>query len=137
MEQFKGKTTLIVNTATDCQFTKQYAEMEFFYREYKDKGFHIIAFPSGNFGHSSGNTEAHIEFCKNKFDITFTIALKCHVNKEPLPGVYEYLRKFCKNEKEIDGDFEKFLLLKNGNILNFSPQTTISEFKNIIIEDLG
>lgn len=136
MNAFKGKTILIVNTADECEYTNQYAELESFYRNNKDRGFEIIAFPSGNFGHNPGKTEDHLKFCKDSFDISFTIALKSHVNKEPYGAVFQYLKESVKGGQDIEEDFEKFLILKDGSILNFSPDKTILEFEDVIIKDL-
>ena len=73
MHDFQDKTVLIVNTASESEFTNQYKDLELFYRKYKDKGFEIVAFPCGQFKQGEPNgTEYHLNFCKENF-ISFTI----------------------------------------------------------------
>lgn len=137
MLDYKDKTVLIVNTASRCGFTSQYEELEKFYKANKDKGFEIIAFPCHQFGaQEPGTMEEILDFCKTNFDVTFKIAEKTDVNGDTANELFKYLRYSVKGGKDISWNFEKFLILKDGSILNFSPDTTIDKFQDIIIKDM-
>src|SRR6476619_1708064 len=77
LAKYKGKKILIVNTASKCGFTPQYAELEKLYETYKDKNFVILGFPANNFGQQEPGTNTEIkEFCKKNFGVTFPMAEK-------------------------------------------------------------
>lgn len=138
MHDFQDKTVLIVNTASESEFTNQYKDLELFYRKYKDKGFEIVAFPCGQFKQGEPNgTEYHLNFCKENFDITFTIALKSWVNGDDAVSLFKYLKQEGKDNQEVSDNFEKFLILKGGKILNFNSETTIWDIEDVILKDLG
>lgn len=126
LEKFKGKTLLIVNVASKCGFTNQYADLEIIYKKYKSKGLEILAFPCNQFGaQEPGNAEEIKAFCTSQYDITFEIFRKIDVNgpteeplfkflKEKLPGVLGF--------KNIKWNFTKFLIDKNGMpVKRYSP----------------
>lgn len=138
MDKYKGKTVLIVNTASRCGFTEQYESLEKFYKANKEKGFEILAFPCNQFGNQEpAEMNEIIEFCQTRFNVTFDIALKSEVNGENAIELYKYLKKTAKGNNDIGWNFEKFLVLRDGSILNYSPDTTISDIENTIISDLG
>ncbi|MEA2701223.1 MAG: glutathione peroxidase, partial [Myxococcales bacterium] len=77
LADFKGQVLLVVNTASECGYTPQYAGLESLYREYKGRGFAVLGFPSNDFGGQEPGSEAEIKnFCSTKFDVTFPLFQK-------------------------------------------------------------
>ena len=118
LSDYKGKVLLIVNVASKCGNTKQYAGLEKIYEKYKSQGFEILAFPCNDFGGQEPGTNEEIkEFCSSTYNVSFKLFDKVKVlGKEKAP-LYERL---TNNSVTATGDvkwnFEKFLIDKNGNI---------------------
>jgi glutathione peroxidase len=119
---YRDKIVLIVNVASKCGFTPQYKGLEELYTKYKDKGFVILGFPANNFmGQEPGSNEEIQSFCSLTYGVTFPMFSKIDVkgkNKHPL---YGYLTDKKTNPKfggDITWNFNKFLIGKNGEILN-------------------
>ena len=91
--KYKGKTLLIVNTASACGFTPQYAGLEALYQQYKDQGFEVLAFPCNQFGkqEKGDNTEIK-QFCDLNFNISFELFSKIEVNGENTHPLYQHLK---------------------------------------------
>ena len=119
-KQFKGKKILIVNTASQCGFTKQYAELEKLYETYKGK-LVIIGFPANNFGGQEPGTNAEIKtFCTGKYNVTFPMASKVSVKGDDIAPLFDWLTHKSKNgvmDAEIKWNFTKFLLDENGVLI--------------------
>ncbi|OUR98481.1 glutathione peroxidase [Halobacteriovorax marinus] len=125
---YKGKVLLIVNTASKCGFTPQYAGLEELYKSYKSKGLEILAFPCNQFGEQEpGTSEDIASFCDLQFNITFPLFDKIDVNGENSHPLYEYLKKEAPGllgSKKIKWNFTKFLVSKDGEaIKRYSPQS--------------
>jgi glutathione peroxidase len=118
LSDYKGKVLLIVNVASKCGFTPQYEGLENIYKKYNDKGFEILAFPCNDFGEQEPGTNDEIRtFCESKYDVTFPLFDKIEVlgdNKSPL---YERLINNSEPTGDIDWNFEKFVIDKNGDIV--------------------
>ncbi|HEY0679860.1 MAG TPA: glutathione peroxidase [Chitinophagaceae bacterium] len=119
--KFKGKNILIVNTASKCGFTPQYAELQQLYETYKNK-LVIVGFPANNFGQQEPGTIADIqEFCKKNYGVTFPMAEKVSVTGDDIHPLFQYLtdeaRKIGAEEPIIKWNFTKFLLDKNGKLI--------------------
>lgn len=141
LEDYKGKVLLIVNTASECGFTPQYAELEQLYKEYKDKGLEILAFPSDNFGHQEPlNGEALQGFCQKNYGVTFPVFEKVDVKGDKAVPLFNFL-----SSKKLNGkfnatpkwNFQKYLVNKNGEVVTYyysitSP--TSSKIKKAIEE---
>jgi glutathione peroxidase len=121
LSQYKGKVVLIVNVASKCGFTKQYAGLEKLYESHKEKGLVVLGFPANNFGgQEPGSNEQIKEFCSTKFDVSFPMMAKISVKGEDKHAVYKFL-----TEKETAGDFageikwnfNKFLIGRDGKIV--------------------
>ncbi len=147
--QFEGKVLLIVNTASKCGFTPQFAGLEKLNQKYKDKGLVVIGFPCNQFKEQDPGTDSQIEeFCQINYGVSFQIMKKIDVNGSSADPIFEYLKeqapteaynglkakaakalfKTISNSVEKDSDikwnFTKFLISKDGNtIKRYSPTT--------------
>ncbi len=119
LADYKGKVLLIVNVASYCGFTKQYAGLEKIYRDYKDKGFEILAFPCNQFGEQEPGTNEEIKnFCSSKFDVTFKLFDKVDVKGKDKSPLYLILTdNEVTGKADIKWNFEKFLIDKDGNVV--------------------
>ena len=128
LSQYRGKTLLIVNTATGCGFTPQYEGLEKLYRTYKEQGFEILDFPCNQFGKQApGSNEEIHQFCTLKYDVSFPQFAKIDVNGENEDPLYTYLKSQQKGllGNKIKWNFTKFLVDKNGNVIDrFAPTDT-------------
>lgn len=120
LSDYKGKVLLIVNVASYCGFTKQYTGLEQIYKQYKDKGFEILAFPCNQFGQQEPGTNEEIKnFCSSKFDVTFKLFDKIDVNGKDKSPLYEVLtNNEVTGKADIKWNFEKFLIDKDGNVVS-------------------
>ncbi|MBE0538551.1 MAG: glutathione peroxidase [Ignavibacterium sp.] len=120
LSDYNGKVLLIVNVASYCGFTKQYSGLEKIYKEYKDKGFEILAFPCNQFGEQEPGTNEEIKnFCSSKFDVTFKLFDKINVNGKDKSPLYSILTdNEITGKADIKWNFEKFLIDKDGNVVS-------------------
>lgn len=128
LEKFKGKVLLIVNTASACGFTPQYAGLQELYDKYKDKGLEVLAFPCNQFGaQESGSDEEIKKFCDLKFNIKFPLFSKIEVNGDGAHPLFNYLKDQqpgLMGTKAIKWNFTKFLVDKEGKVIErFAPKT--------------
>jgi glutathione peroxidase len=127
LSDYNGKVLLIVNVASECGYTPQYKGLEEIYKKYKDKGFEILAFPCNDFGaQEPGANEQIKEFCSTIYGVTFKLFDKIKIlgpNKSPL---YQRLtNNKVTPRSDIRWNFEKFIISKNGEIVNrFSSSVT-------------
>jgi glutathione peroxidase len=125
----KGKVLMIVNVASRCGYTPQYAGLESLYRRYKNQGFVILGIPSNDFGQQEPGTNSEIkQFCQRKYDVTFPMMSKVSVaGNNPIP-LYQYLTDKGQNPKtggDIKWNFTKFLIGRDGTVVaRFEPQVT-------------
>lgn len=128
LSDYKDKVLLIVNTATGCGFTPQYAGLEAMYKKYKDKGFEILDFPCNQFlGQAPGTAEQIHTFCTSKYNISFKQFAKIEVNGKNEEPLYRYLKEQQKGfgGSKIKWNFTKFLVARDGKIVKrFGPATT-------------
>lgn len=131
MEQYKNKVVLVVNVASHCGYTKQYAGLEELYQKYKSKGLVILGVPSNDFGSQEPGTNEEIkEFCSTKYSVTFPMMSKVNVKGENKIALYSWLTSTGEDsevDNEVQWNFEKFLIGKNGEIMkryesNITPQ---------------
>ena len=125
--EFKGKKILIVNTASECGFTPQYADLETLSKDYKDK-LVVVGFPANNFGGQEPGSNAEIgAFCQKNYGVTFPMAAKVSVKGDDTAPIFKYL-----TEKDLNGvknttilwNFTKFLLDENGKLIDSFISTT-------------
>jgi glutathione peroxidase len=121
---YKGKKILVVNTASQCGYTKQYAGLQKLYETYKDK-LVIVGFPANNFGQQEPGSNVEIgEFCKKNYGVTFPMAAKVSVKGDDQAAIFKWLCNKTQNgvmDAEIKWNFGKFLLDEKGNLLNYFP----------------
>jgi glutathione peroxidase len=128
MDTYKGKTILVVNTASKCGLTPQFEGLENLYRKYKDKGFVVLGFPCNQFANQEPGDEKSIaEGCLINYGVTFPMFSKIEVNGENAHPIYKYLKKELRGflSSKIKWNFTKFLIDAEGNpVKRFSPSTT-------------
>ena len=160
LSNYKGKVLLIVNTATGCGFTPQYKELQELYTEFKDQGFEILDFPCNQFANQApGNNEEIHTFCTGRFGITFPQFAKIDVNGEKAIPLYKWLTenttfngfgkspmgfvlsgmvkksdKDYKNNGNIKWNFTKFLINRDGNIVERFEPTDMKNLKSKIMK---
>ena len=127
MDAYKGKTILIVNTASNCGLTPQFEGLEELYQKYKNKDFVILGFPCNQFANQEPGDEKSIaEGCLLNYGVTFPMFSKIEVNGDNAHPIYKYLKRELRGlfGSKIKWNFTKFLIDKNGNpIKRFSPTT--------------
>lgn len=127
LRDYKGRVLLIVNTASECGFTPQYAGLEKLYQRYFEQGLRILAFPCNQFGQQEpGDNEEIQQFCETKFHLTFPVMAKVDVNGETADPLFVYLRRALPGIMGTEGikwNFTKFLIDRSGRpIKRFAPK---------------
>jgi glutathione peroxidase len=124
LSAYQGKVVLIVNVASRCGFTPQYAGLEALYEKYKDRGFTILGFPANNFGAQEPGTNEEIKtFCSSRYNVTFPMYSKISVKGDDKAPLYQFLTDAAGGE--IQWNFTKFLVDKNGKVVaRFEPKVT-------------
>ena len=120
LSDYKGKVLLIVNVASKCGFTKQYDGLQKMYDEYKDQGFEILGFPCNDFGSQEpGKNKEIAEFCSLNFNVTFPMFDKVHVRGNNRAPLFDILtNNSATGTSSIKWNFEKFIIDKNGNVVD-------------------
>jgi glutathione peroxidase len=118
-DQFKGKTILVVNVASQCGFTKQYTELQLLYEQYKDKGLVVIGIPSNQFGGQEPGSNKEIKnFCETNFNITFPMTEKVNVKGENAHELYIWAQENYGKSTIPKWNFHKILINKEGKVQN-------------------
>jgi glutathione peroxidase len=118
LDQFRGKVLLVVNTASFCGNTPQYADLQIMYEQYNDKGFEILAFPANNFGQQEPGTNAEIKnFCYTRYSLTFPLFSKISVKGPDKHPLYQYLTEQSPFPGEVEWNFQKYLVDRSGNVV--------------------
>jgi glutathione peroxidase len=117
---WRGQVLLIVNVASECGFTPQYAGLEALYRAHRDQGFAVLGFPCDQFGHQEPGTEGEIKsFCELNYGVTFPLFAKIDVNGDNAHPLYRHLKAARKGllGSAIKWNFTKFLVGRDGSVL--------------------
>jgi len=121
LEKFRGKVLLLVNTASYCGFTPQYAGLEALYRRYKERGFEVLGFPCNQFGAQEPGSSAQIgAFCEKNFGVTFPLFARIDVNGPHAHPLYRFLKRQKPGlfgMERISWNFTKFLLDRQGTVV--------------------
>jgi glutathione peroxidase len=128
LDEFKGRVLLIVNTASKCGFTPQYAGLEELFRKYKERGLAVLGFPCNQFGaQEPGSAEQIGSFCESNYGVSFPLFAKINVNGPDAHPLYRYLK--CKKSgifgtESIKWNFTKFLVNRQGKVVDrYGPRT--------------
>lgn len=132
LADYRGQVLLIVNTASECGFTPQYAGLESLYGQYRDQGFSVLGFPCNQFGgQEPGDSEAIGQFCSTRFHVSFPLFAKIDVNGADAHPLYRHLvkaRPGILNTEAIKWNFTKFLVGRDGEVLaRYAPTTRPEE----------
>jgi glutathione peroxidase len=125
---YRGQVLLVVNVASRCGFTGQYAGLEALHRQYRDRGFSVLGFPCNQFlAQEPGGDEAIQSFCKLTYDVSFPVFGKIAVNGAAAAPLYRWLKESAPGllgTRAIKWNFTKFLIGRDGNVVNrFAPLT--------------
>jgi glutathione peroxidase len=141
LSEFQGRVMLIVNSASKCGFTPQYAGLEALYRAYKDRGFEVLAFPCNQFGgQEPGNPEEIGAFCEKNYGVSFPVFAKVDVNGPGAHPLFNFLKRerpgFLGSER-IKWNFTKFLIDRKGRVLRrYGPSTKPAALATVLEEKL-
>jgi glutathione peroxidase len=130
---YKEKVLLIVNTASQCGFTPQLRDLEIIYKKYKGRGFEVLAFPSNDFKQDPGENGQIASFAEKNYEVTFPFFAKGSVSGPQKQAVYAFLtsQKSGVLFKEVQWNFEKFLVDRNGRVLERWSSMTSPNSKSI------
>lgn len=124
MDSLKGKKVLIVNVASKCGLTPQYAQLEELYKKYKDQDFIILGFPSNDFKEQEPGTNSEIkEFCTLNYGVTFPIMDKVKVIGSRKAPIYKWLTEKSQNgefDAEVQWNFQKFMINSEGQVVGYA-----------------
>lgn len=124
LKKFKDKNILIVNTASHCGYTSQYADLQ----KIQSDSLVVIGFPCNQFGNQEPGTDEQIkEFCTVSFGITFPISEKIYVNGPDAHPIYKYCKDKAIEGKDIAWNFEKFLISTDGSIKHYPSSYKVSD----------
>ena len=129
LSDYRGQPLLIVNVASRCGFTPQYAGLEALYRKHAGEGLVVLGFPCDQFGHQEPGDEAEIRaFCSTRYDVTFPMFAKIEVNGPEAHPLYQHLKQSAKGLLGTEGikwNFTKFLVDRNGAVVKrYAPTDT-------------
>ncbi|MFD1788703.1 glutathione peroxidase [Sphingomonas floccifaciens] len=131
LSPYAGKVLLIVNTASKCGFTPQYAGLEALHRRYADRGFAVLGFPCNQFGKQEPGDAAEIaNFCSLTYDVTFPVFAKVDVNGEGAAPLFQHLKHAAPGllgSEAIKWNFTKFLVGRDGKVVDRYAPTTKPE----------
>jgi len=127
LADYKGKKIMIVNVASECGLTPQYAQLEELYKTFGPNGFVVLGFPANNFGGQEPGTNQEIQgFCTKNYGVTFPMFAKISVKGDDIHPLYQFLTQIRLNgvvEAPVTWNFQKFLIDENGKLIDFLPPT--------------
>jgi glutathione peroxidase len=125
LADYRGKVLLVVNTASQCGSTPQYAGLEGLWRHYRDRGLVVLGFPSNDFGAQEPGSEAEIKtFCSTMFKVSFPLFSKVHVKGDEQAPVYRFL---AADYGEPKWNFHKYLVGRDGKVIKAFPTAIAPE----------
>ena len=142
LSRYRGKVLLIVNTASECGFTPQYAGLEQLYRQYREHGLEVLGFPCNQFKHQEPGTEAEIgAFCEKNFGVSFPLFAKVDVNGGNAHPLFRHLKREAPGvlgTEAVKWNFTKFLVDREGRVIKrYAPRTKPEEISADIEALLG
>lgn len=140
LSAYRGKVLLIVNTASQCGFTPQYAGLEALYQKYKDRGFAVLGFPCNQFGSQEpGGEEEIAAFCKQNYGVSFPMFAKIEVNGSHTHPLFARLKANAPGilgTEAIKWNFTKFIINTDGTIHSRHAPTVTPESLSAVIEGI-
>ena len=138
LADYAGKVTLVVNVASKCGFTPQYAGLEELYTRHKERGLVVLGFPCDQFGHQEPGDEAAIrDFCQVNYGVTFPMFAKVEVNGPGTHPLYRHLKRARRGllgSQAIKWNFTKFLVGRDGEVLRrYAPSETPAQIETDIV----
>ena len=132
-----GKVVLVVNTASKCGFTPQYAGLEALWERYRDRGFEVIGFPCNQFGgQEPGDAEEIAQFCSVNFGVSFPLMGKVEVNGDGAPPLWQWLKDEARGvfgSRRVKWNFTKFLVGRDGRVVRrFGPGVTPEKIGKVV-----
>ena len=128
LAEYKGKVVLIVNVASRCGFTKQYADLQQLFEKYEAKGVVILGFPANNFmGQEPGSDVEIKKFCSTKFNVKFPMFSKISVKGDDMAPLYKFLTSKAQNgvaDSKVKWNFQKYLINKKGQLVTSFDSST-------------
>ena len=142
LARYRGKVLLIVNTASGCGFTPQYAGLEALYRQFRERGVEVLGFPCNQFrGQEPGSAAEIGAFCEKNFGVTFPLFAKIEVNGAGAHPLFRYLKIEAPGllgTRSIKWNFTKFLVGRDGRVLRrYAPKTTPEQIAGDIAQLLA
>ncbi|MFJ7753967.1 glutathione peroxidase [Peribacillus muralis] len=137
LEEYRGKVVIIVNTASKCGFSPQYDDLQSLYVQYEEQGLVVLGFPCNQFLNQEPGDDLEIDsYCKLNHGVTFPMFAKVNVNGKEAHPLFSYLAENAPGlmgSKSIKWNFTKFLIDREGNIINrYAPKTKPMEFESDI-----
>lgn len=132
LSDLKGKVILVVNVASYCGFTPQYAGLQALHKELESKGFAVLGVPANEFGAQEPGSDGEIKtFCETKFGVTFPMASKVVVKGNGQHPLYQWLTSSATPKGDVKWNFEKFLIDRGGNIVGRFDSRVSPESKEL------
>ncbi|MDI9641124.1 glutathione peroxidase [Kamptonema cortianum] len=133
LKKFEGQAILVVNVASKCGMTPQYEGLEKLYKQYKEAGLVVLGFPSNDFlGQEPGTNEEIAQFCSSTYGVTFPMFSKIQVKGEGAHPLYQWLIGQTEEKKDIDWNFAKFLVGRDGKVIKRFPARTKPESEEVV-----
>ena len=130
-QEYSGKVLLVVNTASKCAFTGQYKGLEALHAKYKDQGFAVLGFPSGDFGNQEYREEGQVQdFCRTTYGVKFPMFAKSHVRGESADPFWKHL--ISESGTSPKWNFYKYLIGRDGQVIDSFASYTGPESSGII-----
>lgn len=125
LKRYRGKVLLVVNVASKCGNTPQYAGLEKLYKQYRNAGLVVLGFPSNDFGRQEPGTESEIKtFCTQNYGVTFPMFSKIDVKGDDQAPLYKWLVASADRHDDVEWNFAKFLIGRDGKVVGrFTPKT--------------
>jgi glutathione peroxidase len=137
LARYRGKVLLVVNTASECGFTPQYAGLEQLYEQFRARGLEVLGFPCNQFGQQEPGSEADIgSFCEKNYGVQFPMFAKIEVNGDGAHPLFKFLKQEAPGvlgTQAIKWNFTKFLINRDGSVVKrYAPQTKPEEIADDI-----
>lgn len=138
LKDYAGHPVLVVNTASECGFTPQYAGLESLWRKYKDRGLIVLGVPSNDFGRQEPGTEADIRnFCSTNYGVSFPMTAKYEVSGRNAHPLYHWITAQAGDAAGPRWNFHKYLIDAKGELVGIYPSKVAPEDKKLVSEIEG